>query len=312
MSFSAFHNILNNRADEERETPADLDEQNGGIDGESEIGAADSIPDDLSADRNLFRDFPHGAAVGNMVHKLLETCAGHFDVFRTEDRDDPADSEPVQLRIAGVLREFGCDSEDETMRRQLLDGISRALRIPLPEMSDGCGPGISLSELDQKRMVPEMEFFLNAPASLDIQSILSILAESASDQARPLVSRENVSFDKKGILNGIIDLVFEHGGKYYIVDWKTNWLGDSDADYTSDRIRLAMKNAGYVLQSYLYTVALVCILSQRGLSYDSFGGVYYLFLRGLKQETRNGIWFDKPPQECIAGLLNLFFHGQGK
>jgi len=311
MSFSAFHNILNNRADVERETPADLDDQNEAIEDRTGNEADAEAPENASFDRNLFRDFPHGATVGSMTHKLLELCARHFDMFNPEQPDDPADNEAVMDRIAGVLRDFGYDPEDETMRRQLLDGVSRTLQLQLPGSTEG-GIGCSLSELRQDRMVPEMEFFLDAPASLDIRSILSILTKSASPQARPLVGRQDAASDKKGILNGIIDLIFEHNEKYYIVDWKTNWLGDSDADYTPDSIRTAMGNAGYILQSHLYATALLQILRQRGLDYDAFGGVYYLFLRGLKRGTRNGIWFDVPPRECLENLLALFQKGHGK
>ena len=307
MSFSAFHNILNDRADVERETPADLDEQNDALvdeigNGMSDETGAPAVP---CSDRNLFRDFPHGATVGSMTHKLLENCAGHFNLFATGRRDDPANMKSIDSRLSAVLREFGFDPEDATMKQMLLDGITRTLQTPLPKTDDG-GIGISLSEIRQDRMAAEMEFFLNAPDSLDLKRILSILADSASGQARPLVNRENVPLDKNGILNGIIDLIFEHDGKYYIVDWKTNWLGGFDADYAPDRIRAAMGNAGYVLQSYLYSAALLRFLRQRGMEYDSFGGVYYIFLRGLSRGTQNGVWFDVPPRECLEKLLTLF------
>ena len=157
-----------------------------------------------------------------------------------------------------------------------------------------------------------MEFFLSAPDSLDIKQIMDTLGKFASRQARRLIAAGKSVPDrkgdsaKKGILNGVIDLVFEYDGKYYIVDWKTNWLGASDADYAPDRVRTAMGNAGYILQSYLYSAALLGMLRQRHMDYSAFGGVYYLFLRGLKRETKNGIWFDKPPRECLENLLKLF------
>ena len=310
MSFSAFHNILNNRADEERETAADLDEQNNALDEAESPGESGGTPGLPSIDLNLFRGFPRGATVGSMTHRLLELCAGHFDLFAPERLDDPDDLAAVQNRISGVLREFGYDPEDDVMIQRLLDGVSRTLRIPLPGLSGGAGA--SLSELDQGRMVPEMEFFLDAPASLRLDRILAILADAASAQARPLVDREDAAFDKNGVLNGIIDLVFEHGGTSSIVDWKTNWLGESDADYSPGRIRAAMGRAGYVLQSYLYAAALLQILRQRGLDYDAFGGVYYIFLRGLTTGTPNGIWSDVPPRECLERLLALFQKGNGK
>lgn len=316
MSFSAFHNILTDRADVEKETPADLDERNDALAEASGTGEADEVQDIQSSDRNLFRSFPRGATVGSMTHKLLEITAGHFDLFAPGRTNDPANLEPVRDRIAGVLREFGFEAGDGTMARQLIDCVSRTLRITLPEDGEGNGAGIALSGLDQGRMVPEMEFFLSARDSLDIGHILDTLSKYASGQVRRLVAADYAALmtaasvkkaaDKRGVLNGIIDLVFEHGGKYYIVDWKTNWLGDSDADYAPGRIHAEMENAGYILQSYLYSAALLRMLRQRGMDYGAFGGVYYLFLRGLKRETRNGIWFDRPPFECLERLLDLF------
>jgi len=306
MSFSAFHSILNDCADVERETPADLDERNDALKEDIGLETSEETAALPSPDRNLFRDFPHGATVGSMTHKLLENCAGHFDLFASGRQDDPANMEIIENRISAVLRESGFDPEDETMKRQLFDGVSRTLQVPLPKMPDGSGIGVPLSEIRQDRMVAEMEFFLDAPDSLDLERILSILADAASEQARPLVGRESVPLDRNGVLNGIIDLIFEHDGKYYIVDWKTNWLGDSDADYAPGRIRAAMGNAGYVLQSYLYAAALLRFLRQRGMDYDAFGGICYVFLRGLGRGTRNGIWYDIPPRECLERLLALF------
>lgn len=317
MSFSSFNNILNDYADVERETPADLDDRSDDPEDESEAGSSaetdvPAVPSSgapgqgaENADRNLFLDFQHGATVGSMMHRLLENCAGHFDLFASGGQDDPANRDAVDARIAAAMREFGFDPEDETRRLQLRDGVARTLQIPLPKTSDG-GIGISLSEIRQDRMVAEMEFFLDASNSLDLERILSILADAASDQVRPLVDRKSVPLDRNGILNGIIDLIFEHDGKYYIVDWKTNWLGASDADYAPGRIRAAMGKDGYVLQSYLYAAALLRFLRQRGMDHDAFGGVYYIFLRGLSRGTRNGIWFDVPPRDCLEGLLTLF------
>ena len=310
MSFSSFHNILNKRADTERETPADLDEQEivpvdeSGIEASADADAG--APPALSSDRNLFRDFPHGATVGSMTHKLLENCAGHFDLFASGKQDNAGNEDVIERRISAALREYGFDPEDVTRKQQLRDGIARTLQVPLPKTADGRGIGIPLSEIRQDRTVAEMEFFLDAPGSLDLEQILAILANAASEQARPLIDRKSVSHDGNGILNGIIDLVFEHDGKYYIVDWKTNWLGASDEDYTPDRIRPVMGKEGYVLQSYLYAAALLRFLRQHGLDYDAFGGVYYVFLRGLSRGTRNGIWFDVPPGKCLERLLDLF------
>lgn len=320
-SFSSFHSSMNNRVEIEQETSADLDEQN---DVPQDGEGIEVLPDKgevataSSGNSNLFRSFPHGATVGSLTHKLMEYLAGHFHLFMS-DRKDLENNEFIQSRMKDAFRETGY-SEDDKLKDMLLKGISQTLRIPLPKLSDDDGIEIPLSQIPQNKMVPEMEFFLDAPDSLNLETILSVLARTASEQAKPLFSREYASlvqslvrtpelrdsFDKNGVLNGIIDLIFEYRNKYYIVDWKTNWYGNSDSDYTPDRIRIAMGNAGYVLQSYLYSVALYRFLRQRGKDYNSFGGVYYIFLRGMTDGTENGIWFDVPPYECLKELLNLF------
>ena len=312
MSFSSFHNLLTGRTDEEQETPADLDERNDALAETAEPEEDGAAQDILSADGNKFRDFPRGTTVGTITHKVLENSAGCFKTLTAGRPDDPADTEALRNKIADVFREYDFDPDDETLTDQLVDCIFRTLRISLPKDAEGNGIGTSLSGVDQKNMVPEMEFFLSAPDSLDIKQIMDTLGKFASRQARRLIAAGKSVPDrkgdsaKKGILNGVIDLVFEYDGKYYIVDWKTNWLGASDADYAPDRVRTAMGNAGYILQSYLYSAALLGMLRQRHMDYSAFGGVYYLFLRGLKRETKNGIWFDKPPRECLENLLKLF------
>ncbi len=88
-------------------------------------------------------------------------------------------------------------------------------------------------------------------------------------------------------LKGIIDLVFEHDGKYYIVDWKSNWLGPDSTYYSQENLEIAMKENNYFFQAQLYKEALkkyVKIVDNREFE-DVFGGSYYLFLRGLSSDS---------------------------
>ena len=306
MSFSAFHSLLTDRAYRETESPADYDADDV-PDADPSAGDAGPSP---AVSANTFRDFPHGRTAGTLTHGLLElfsktrppagdgvgrdvTC--WFNLFAEETA---ASRRLVLERIGDYLGQQAFRPEN---RQALYDGISCALRTPLP------GIGIPLCGLRRDCMAAELEFFLDAPASLDLQRILTILREDASEQAgRHLPEYRQTAFDKRGILNGVVDLIFRHGGKYYIVDWKTNWLGDSDADYAPDRIAAEMGGAGYILQSYLYAAGLLGMLRQRGIGDDAFGGVYYLFLRGMDGRTANGIWRDVPPRTCIERLLKLF------
>ena len=100
--------------------------------------------------------------------------------------------------------------------------------------------------------------------------------------------------------------MIKYDGKYYIVDWKTNYLGSLFADYGAEKLRDTMMSSGYVLQYHLYAAALCLRMKQNpAFDYDAFGGVYYLFPRGMG-EGENGIWYDRPPRECINELVKLF------
>ncbi len=84
-------------------------------------------------------------------------------------------------------------------------------------------------------------------------------------------------------LKGFIDLMFFHNGKYYLLDWKSNWLGDKSEGYSKDALHTAMMNHDYYLQARIYTSALkkyIQLIHKK--SFESlFGGVFYVFLRGL-------------------------------
>jgi len=96
----------------------------------------------------------------------------------------------------------------------------------------------------------------------------------------------------EGLLKGIIDLVFEWEGYYYLVDWKSNWLGKSIYDYQSESLERVMKVHEYDLQEEIYREALKRYLKafdQRPFE-SCFGGSYYLFLRGMGMESNSGVY----------------------
>ena len=132
---------------------------------------------------------------------------------------------------------------------------------------------------------------------------------------------EFASFE--GHLKGAIDLVFEAQGRFYILDYKSNYLGDTPADYQFDALQAAMEAHRYDVQYLIYCLALHRFLKQRLIDrYDyarDFGGVIYLFLRGLNlnnqetinqlepeqtetDQTKTGIYFVRPPAELIFKL----------
>ncbi len=109
-----------------------------------------------------------------------------------------------------------------------------------------------------------------------------------------------------GFLVGSIDLVFRHRDRWYLADYKSNRLGPRRADYAPDRLLRPMVDALYPLQYHLYSVALLRLLRARIPGFDverDFGGVFYLFVRGMDPaHPGHGVFFDRPPAELLERL----------
>jgi exodeoxyribonuclease V beta subunit len=110
------------------------------------------------------------------------------------------------------------------------------------------------------------------------------------------------------MLKGFIDLVFEHDGKYYVLDWKSNHLGDDPSVYRGEQLVEAMRDHRYDLQYQIYALALQRFLRSRMPSYDyetHFGGVFYLFLRGMEAGSDSGIFHARPSEALLLELEQL-------
>jgi exodeoxyribonuclease V beta subunit len=113
---------------------------------------------------------------------------------------------------------------------------------------------------------------------------------------------------------GTIDLLAESGGKFYLLDYKSNHLGNSGDRYAASALSDVMANGHYYLQYLIYTIAVHRYLQARmaGYSYEThFGGVFYLFLRGMRAATQNGVYFDRPSLALIQALESCVMEGGG-
>jgi exodeoxyribonuclease V beta subunit len=94
-----------------------------------------------------------------------------------------------------------------------------------------------------------------------------------------------------------------------LVDWKSNWLGDRPEDYDRPGVEAAMRAHHYALQAYLYILAADRFLAARipDYAYEThFGGVFYLFLRGVERgNPRRGIYRTRPPLALVEKLRAL-------
>jgi exodeoxyribonuclease V beta subunit len=181
----------------------------------------------------------------------------------------------------------------------LTDWLQALITTPLPLPG---GAACALTE--PATLSPELEFWLSA-GRVDTRELDRLVCEHTLDAAlRPALEPAQL----QGMLKGFIDLVFEHEGRYYVIDYKSNWLGADEAAYTPEAMRAAILEARYELQYVLYLFALHRQLRARlpGYDYDRhIGGAAYVFLRGVGAESR-GVHVERPPRELIEALDELF------
>lgn len=200
--------------------------------------------------------------------------------------------------MAEKLRSGGFAEHWTPVLTQWLDDV---LRTPL------LGADIALNQLAAADKQVEMAFYLPIEAPLDARRLDALVRRYDPLSALcPGLDFRQV----RGMLKGFIDLVFRHNGRYYLLDYKSNWLGDDREAYTRQAMAQAMCTHRYDLQYQLYSLALHRYLRHRVADYDyerHFGGVIYLFLRGMDgQDGGQGIFTTRPERPLIDGLDALF------
>jgi exodeoxyribonuclease V beta subunit len=229
--------------------------------------------------------FPRGTAPGTCLHKIFEeldfTQAGGaaLETLVTE-----------KLRLHGFSpTEFGPG---------VCGAIRRTLTVPL----DPVRPDFTLSRVTLAERLNELEFYF--PTS-QLSPALLEAGFAATPHSTAWLERLNFK-PAGGFVKGFIDLVFRFDGRFYIVDWKSNWLGGRPEDYSQAAVVHEMAEHFYPLQYHLYTVALHQYLALRLPDYDyekHFGGVFYLFVRGMDPARPElGVHRDRPPAELIEKL----------
>jgi exodeoxyribonuclease V beta subunit len=165
-------------------------------------------------------------------------------------------------------------------------------------------PGFKLCGLSRDRRINEMEFYYPVEKLTP-----KILQEAFSKKGLwPGFYPDDFRFSPvQGFMRGFIDMVFFDRGRYFIVDWKSNFLGSSVEEYSREAVIKAMVHHQYFVQYHIYAVALHRFLSSRLAGYEfekNFGGVYYLFIRGIDpvKQAGNGIFFHRPDGSVIRKL----------
>lgn len=250
------------------------------IDSSEEQDEADLV----EPERSIFT-FPRGARPGTFLHSLFEEI----------EFTQPATTEENTQIILGLMESEQLDEEWLPILQQLIDTV---LATPLD------GKSLLLNQKAPSQRLVEMEFLLpievlSAPALNRVIQRHDPLSAKAGDLGFQTV---------QGMLKGFIDLVFEHQGKYYVLDWKSNHLGDDVTSYHGEALKSAMADHRYDLQYQIYALALHRFLHSRLANYQydhHFGGVYYLFLRGMDGQSDHGIFAAKPTLEFLQEMDRL-------
>ncbi|HYD54404.1 MAG TPA: PD-(D/E)XK nuclease family protein, partial [Gemmatimonadaceae bacterium] len=239
--------------------------------------------------------FPAGREAGTALHELLERA------------DFDADADALRALAAEVLVRHRLASDAADGR------VDAAVRMVAGTLAASVPTtGFALREVPRRRTLREWAFHLPL-GRVGRATLADLFARHGGDVARRYVPalRALAPRETRGFLTGVVDLALEHGGRWWVVDWKSNHLGAEPAAYEGAALEGEMVASHYVLQYHLYVVALHRFLRARlpGYDYDAHvGGAAYAFLRGCDGDGRG--WFvDRPPRALVDALDALVQEG---
>lgn len=221
--------------------------------------------------------FPRGARPGSALHEIFESvdfaAENHFDV------------------VESVLSAFNLTGSQNEYVPVIEEMVRNVLRAPLP-----VEPPFCLADISPQKRVSEMGFYFSV--------------NETSPRDFTFLEGNGIVPPFSGYVNGFIDLVFQKNGLFYLLDWKSNYLGSDVSDYNTGALHEEIVRHKYNLQYMIYTLALHRHLSATYEGYDyekDFGGVFYVFLRGLTSfGNSNGIYYVKPPFEDVLKMEKIF------
>ncbi len=237
---------------------------------------------DDSYEHFIFAQLIRGAKTGNMLHFIFENIQ-----FSNHNGWEKVLKSAVK-RLAPSQRELYLPML-RIFIRHILNTIIHTNDVEF-----------TVASITTGSFIPEFEF--DFPVSpFQVGALRELSDAHAEVRVRDLAELE-------GVMNGKIDLFFEVQGKYFVLDWKSNYLGDGLEHFQESFLLAAMNENNYHLQYLIYSLAAKKYLESRvpGFSYaDDFGGVIYLFLRGIREGATTGIFTLKPSVEKIERLNEI-------
>ncbi|QJC38310.1 exodeoxyribonuclease V subunit beta [Enterobacteriaceae endosymbiont of Donacia marginata] len=242
----------------------------------------------INPNKNQFKktqyNFPHGKKIGIILHKILEKLDFTQIISRKFIKE-----ELIKKNI------------NFTWHIMLTNWFNNILKKPISNKN------IILNKIDNKNKKTEFKFYLS------IKKTFSSTKYNNCISKYDIISYNLYKLKFKvieGFLSGIIDLIFLWEKKYYIIDYKSTWLGNDHKKYKKKYIQNDICLNRYDIQYQIYSLALHKYLKYRISNYNykkHFGGVIYLYIRGINnKKNQNGIWITKPSLKLINELNKLF------
>jgi exodeoxyribonuclease V beta subunit len=236
-------------------------------------------------DRFIFQELGRGANVGTALHSIFERLE-----FSKPDTwlQTILDASKYYPNIIKEKNEEKNIASNIDLIHQMVNNVMNA-EINIGETQ------FRLCDIDDERKLPELNFLFSVD-KVNRQVVNDYLGEDA---------KLGGDTEIEGLMTGFMDLMFEHKGRYYILDWKSNHLGNDPENYNQDCMDVAMTGSNYHLQYMIYTVALRRWLEKKIAGFDfetHFGGVVYVFLRGVRESRQTGIYIKRPEKSLIEEL----------
>lgn len=254
--------------------------------------------DNNISDNNIRFNFIKGANAGSFLHKVLEKLSTEkpntddsqsklIDKYLLE-YDLPKRYSSQWQSLSDVIKLDTTKDADNTKttnpsHQQLIMWLKSIMQTPF------VASNVCLNDLPAQQLKAEMSFNMGMQGKLDLTKLADTIVQhlpNDPDKHVHFVNELSTNQFELRYLKGEMDLVYEYHGKFYVVDYKSNYLGNQLNDYQPDALKVAMSKAGYWLQAMIYQVALHRLLKMRLKNYHGneqryLGAVEYVFLRGF-------------------------------
>ena len=213
-------------------------------------------------------NLPKGIATGVFFHKILEKW--HPKKHTIQELEQNIDQNLQYV------------SFEHTWAAIIKKNILTTFQIPFQNGETS----FTLNDIDVNSIIYETEFFF-------LLKNFSALLQKYFQKKYPHIIKKIYSLlinhkSTHQFLKGVIDMIFSFQGKYYIIDWKTNYLGNTEKCYAQDKLHKNIVQEKYFLQAFIYNIALFQYLSYKYgevKAKEKYGATFYVYLRGIESDS---------------------------